>query len=191
MGRTVLVTVPDEGAAWIVRDALGAGGVTCEVEGVRREHPYAAGALAREMRIFVADEQLAEARRLLAGLEGEVANEQDELAAEAMAAGRTLEEAARGAPTAPQGPPKLRWALALGLLVPLPVVCYYARVRWLCFVFVVTFFVTLAYAAQELEEMDLREALGGWSATTVLLAVKVADLLLGLGFVLARRRDRR
>jgi hypothetical protein len=95
MARTPLVTVPDEGAAWIVRDALTAGGITVEVEPAGREHPYAGNALARAMRVWVPVEQLAEARRLLAALEADVSNDAD-LSAEAMAAGNAegLEAAA-------------------------------------------------------------------------------------------------
>jgi hypothetical protein len=87
MARAPLVTVPDEGAAWIVRDALTARGVTADVEPARREHPYAANALARPMRIWVPAEQLDRARSLLAALEEEIRNDEKELSAEAEAAG--------------------------------------------------------------------------------------------------------
>jgi hypothetical protein len=87
MARAPLVTVPDEGAAWIVRDALTAAGVTVEVERAGAEHPYAANALARPMRVWVPAEQLDRARSLLAALEDEIRNDEEELSAEAMAAG--------------------------------------------------------------------------------------------------------
>jgi hypothetical protein len=185
MGRTALVTVPDEGAAWTVRDALAAEGVTCEVERVGLENPYMASALARQMRIFVPDDQLAEARRLLAALEGEVANQDDDLTAQALAAGEAAD-----APTPSKPAPKLSWALALGLLFPIPYVCFYAGIRWLGLIFLVIFLVGGAFAVPELEDLGLRAALESWSATTVLAAAKAADLLLGLGILLARPRGR-
>lgn len=186
MGRTALVTVPDEGAAWTVRDALAAGGVTCEVERVGLENPYMASALARQMRIFVPDDQLAEARRLLAALEGEVANQDEDLTAQALAAGRLAVESA-AAPAPPKPAPKLSWALALGLLFPIPYVCFYAGIKWLGLIFLVMFLVGGAFAVPELEDLGLRAALEDWSATRVLAGAKVADLLLGLGILLARR----
>jgi hypothetical protein len=88
MARRSLVTVPDEGAAWVVRDALAAGGVTAEVEPAGAEHPYATTALARPMRVWVPAEQLAHARNLLAALEEEIAGDEKDLSAQASAAGQ-------------------------------------------------------------------------------------------------------
>jgi hypothetical protein len=88
MARAPLVTVPDEGAAWVVRDALTVGGVTAEVEPAGAEHPYAGNALARPMRIWVPAEQLERARSLLAALEEEIANDERDLAAQAETAGQ-------------------------------------------------------------------------------------------------------
>lgn len=191
MGRTALVTVPDEGAAWVVRDALAAGGVTCEVERVGLENPYSANALARQMRIFVADEQLVEARRLLAALEGELASDEDDLAAEAVGAGRLAEEAeaAETAATAPQRTPKLGTGLALALL-PLPVVSFYAGIRWLGLIFFVVFLVGLTYAMPELEDLDLWSALTSWPYGVLLPGAKLADLVVGIALLVAQRRPR-
>ena len=88
MARAPLVAVPDEGAAWLVRDALADGGVTAEVERAGPEHPYMTSVLAHPMRIFVPAEQLEQARLLLAGLEAELASHPEELAAQALAAGQ-------------------------------------------------------------------------------------------------------
>jgi hypothetical protein len=125
MARAPLVTVPDEGAAWMVRDALSSEGISVEVERARPDHPYTASALAKPMRLYVAEEDLDHARVLLAALEAEIAGSQDELNADALAAGN------KEAPAAALGErsvPRLSWAIALGLiLLPLPVVCFYAR----------------------------------------------------------------
>jgi hypothetical protein len=188
MGRVALVTVPDEGAAWVVRDALGAGGVSCEVQRVGLDHPYTASALARQMRVFVPDEQLAEARRLLAALEGEVANHDDELAAEALAAARLSEEA----PVQEAGARadlRISWALALGLLLPVPVVCFYARASRIGALFAGIFVVGMVYAPpwhlHVLGFSDFyEESLVGLMAP----AAKVADLAVGVPLVVARRR---
>jgi hypothetical protein len=98
MARAPLVTVPDEGAAWIVRDALTAGGVTVQVEPAGAEHPYAVNALARPMRVWVPAEQLDRARSLLAALEEEIGNDDKQLSAEAMAAGHGQAAAVPGPP---------------------------------------------------------------------------------------------
>jgi hypothetical protein len=86
MARAPLLTVPDEGAAWVVSDALTAGGVTVEVEHAAAEHPYTVNALARPMRLWVPAEQLERARSLLAALEQEIASDEKDVSAQATAA---------------------------------------------------------------------------------------------------------
>jgi hypothetical protein len=188
MGRVALVTVPDEGAAWVVRDALATGGVTCEVQRVGLDHPYTANALARQMRVFVQDEQLAEARRLLAALEGEVANHDDDLAAEALAAGHLTEEA----PVREAGPRsevRISWALALGLLLPIPVVCFYARASKIGALFAGIFVVGMVYAPPwHLHVLGFSDGYDESLVGLMAPAAKVADLAVGLPLVVMRRR---
>jgi hypothetical protein len=171
-----------------VRDALAAGGVTCEVEGARVEHPYMASALARPMRIFVADEHLAEARRLLAGLEGDAAND-DELAAQALSAGRLVDdESVKEVP--PDEPPSLGLALAFGLLLPAPVVCFHARANKLGMVFLGVFVLGLFFGPLSIFGLgDDHEE----NSTVGLIApvAKVADVAVGIPLVLLRRRRAR
>jgi hypothetical protein len=119
MARAPLVTVPDEGAAWIVRDALTARGVTTEVEPAGPEHPYTANALARPMRIWVPAEQLDRARSLLAALEEEIANDDEELSAEAMGA----ENAPAAAPARKSGYWFL-YTLTLVVIIFMGAICY-------------------------------------------------------------------
>jgi len=185
MGRTALVTVPDEGAAWTVRDALAAGGITCDVERAGLDHPYTANALARQMRIYVEEEQLAEARRLLAALEGEVANHDDDLTAQALAAGRLADEAAAAEPPPVQREPSLSWALVVGLLLPLPAVCLYARASRLGLLLVGLFVVGLIYALPEMNGFELPEE--DRALFFIAPAAKLADLLVGIALVLFRR----
>jgi hypothetical protein len=182
MGRTALVTVPDEGSAWVVRDALAAGGVACQVERVGMENPYMANALARQMRVFVANEQLPEARRLLAALEGELANHADELTEEALAAARPDEEPA---PAPAEWRPRVSAALALGLLVPIPLVCLYARISWLGLLFLVLFLASLA----NIPELRFLESVAEleWPLSVTGLTTKLGDLIVGV-VVVARRR---
>jgi hypothetical protein len=189
MGRTALVTVPDEGAAWVVRDALAAGGVPCETERVRLAHPYTASALAREMRIFVDDAHLVEARRLLAGLEGEVANHDEELTAEAMAAGRPTDE--HGAKEVQEKPevPSLTLALAMGLLLPVPAVCLSARANRLGLLFLAAFVVGLVYGPLSIFGFSSDEESDDLTpAGLIAPAAKVADLVVGIPLVIVRRR---
>jgi len=187
MGRTALVTVPDEGAAWMVRDALAAGGVTCEVEAAGADHPYTANALAKPMRIFVAPEQLAEARRLLAALEGELANHDEDLTAQALAAGRLIDEESVKETPANQ-PPSLGLALVIGLLIPAPVVCFYAKANRLGVLFVLVFILGLfggpLFRPSDSDEDDATLGL-------VAPATKVVDFAVGITLVVTLRRRAR
>jgi len=123
MARAPLVTVPDEGAAWMVRDALTSRGLTVEVEPAGAEHPYAVNALARPWRIWVPAEQLERARSLLAALEEEIANDEQDLSAQATAAGPA--QAAEVPANRPSGPWFL-YFLTLVVVLILGAVCYLA-----------------------------------------------------------------
>src|SRR6185436_18452004 len=75
-------------------------------------------------KVMVPEEQQAEARTTLERMEREMAEEADAQAAsfEAEGAPRTA------SPALPAGRPrKVTWALALAFLLPVPVVCFYAR----------------------------------------------------------------
>jgi hypothetical protein len=124
MARAALVTVPDEGAAWIVRDALTSRGVTVEVEPAGAEHPYAANALARPMRVWVPAEELDRARSLLAALEEEIANDETELSAEALGAG---EAQAAGAAASPRSGYWFLYFLSLFVIILIGGICYIAN----------------------------------------------------------------
>jgi hypothetical protein len=178
MGRAALVTVPDEGAAWMVHDALTEAGIHAQVERAGAEHPYTANALARPMRIWVQDEQLDEARRVLAALQEELAGSDEELTAEALAAGRLQVESA---PTPRERRiPHLSWAIALGLLLPIPVVCFYARAWRTGALFAGLYLAGLACA------------LAGHPGLVLTPVSKGADLAVGIPLViLARRRAAR
>jgi hypothetical protein len=178
MGRAALVTVPDEGAAWMVHDALTEAGIHAEVERAGADHPYAANALARPMRVFVQEEQLGEARRVLAALEHELAGSDEELAAEALGAVPQQPEPS----TDPREPrlPRLSWAVALGLLLPIPVVCFYARAWRTGALFAGLYLAGLACA------------LAGHPGLVLTPVSKGADLAVGIPLViLARRRAAR
>jgi hypothetical protein len=177
----------------MVRDALAAGGVICEVEAAGADHPYTANALARPMRIFVAPEQLAEARRLLAALEGELANHDEDLTAQALAAGRLIdEESVKEAP--PDHRPSLGLALALGLLLPAPVVCFYARANRIGLLFLLAF--VLGLVSGQLPMFSHRDAEyddEGEDSPLVWMApaAKVVDFAVGIPLVVFRRRARK
>lgn len=189
MARAALVTVPDEGAAWMVRDALNEAGITVQIERALADHPYMASALARPMRIWVQAEDLERARQLLAALEAELANHQDELSAEAVAAGRPSGEAPADPSRLDERPlPRLSWALALGLLLPLPAVCFYARAPRLGAVFLGAFLIGIVYTPwSDLGDwLDVGEE--PFAPALIAPAAKVADLTVGLPLVLLARR---
>jgi hypothetical protein len=174
MARVALVTVPDEGAAWTVRDALSADGITVEIERAGLDHPYTANALAKPMRVFVAAEDLERARAALAALEAEIAGSEDELHAAALAAATPKAE---DAPPTERSVPKLSWAIALGLLLPIPVVCFYGRAWRTGALFAGLYLAGLVCAFV------------GHPGVMLTPASKIADLSAGLPLVaLARRR---
>jgi hypothetical protein len=190
MARVALVTVPDEGAAWMVRDALGDAGIEAEIERARADHPYMASALAHPMRIFVAKGDLERARGVLAALESELANHEEELSAEALAAGQiTTESPADPARLDERALPRLSWALALGLLLPVPGVCFYARAPRLGGVLLGAFLIGVFYFSWGdlvwyFEDQDYAHP----PPALIAPASKVADLALGLPLVILRRR---
>jgi hypothetical protein len=128
MPRAVLVTVPDEGAAEMVRAALAEAGITPEIERAYLDHPYGATALAEPWKIYVPGERLKDAQDALARLEHDVS---EEVEAQATAWDGPRADADPHAPLPDAGarPPKISWALALAAVVPFPVVCFYARSR--------------------------------------------------------------
>lgn len=121
MADVALVTVPDEGAADVVRAALEEVGIPVELQRAYPEHPYRGSALATPWKVLVPRERLAEAEEVLARTQREMAEEVDAQAGASAAAA----EADKGA--APTRRPRITWAVALAFLLPLPVVCFYAR----------------------------------------------------------------
>jgi hypothetical protein len=187
MARTALVTVPDEGAAWMVRDALKEGGISAEIERAGADHPYTTTALARPMRIWVPADQAPRARELLAALEADMANHEEELASEALAAGGVDPESAP--PPSDRSAPRLSWALALGLLLPIPVVCLYARAHRLGALFLGVFVVAVLYAPPwELRLFGFSEPDEDAAMGLLAPALKVVDVAVGLPLVMVRRR---
>jgi hypothetical protein len=198
MSRVVLVALPDEGAADLVRTTLAEAGIPGSIERAHREHPYA-GALAAPWKVLIAEEHLKEAQAALARLEMEMAEEVDAQAALAAAGNPDVAPAgAGGGPadaTDTRRLPRVSWALALALLVFFPVVCFYAR-AWkrgavLLGLFVAGLALMLASGIS-----DYQPALGGDGLLTfgdqlllVFIATKLADLFIGLPRVVLLRRQ--
>jgi hypothetical protein len=188
----MLATVPDEGAVELIRAALEEAGIAVEVKRLY-PHPYAVSALATPFALRVAPEVLSAARGVLARLSEELSEE-------------VVAQAAAGAEPEPLAFPvgverslrRLPWALALGLAVPFPVVCFYARARRLGALFLSAFlslFVWLMVLAVEHGwQGDGLIVAGvprqGQIVVALLLAVRLADLVTGcLVIALRRRRD--
>src|SRR3982750_2610942 len=112
-----LATVPDEGAVELIRAALEEAGIEVEVKRLY-PHPYAVSALATPFALRVEPEALAAAREVLARLSDELSE-------------GVVPQASVGAEPEPVALPvgversvrRLPWAIALGLMVPFPVVC--------------------------------------------------------------------
>jgi hypothetical protein len=132
MARVALVTVPDDGAAAVVSQALADAGVGAEVERARIEHPYQVSALARPLRVYVAAEHLAEARAVLERLQLEMSEETDAQAAAAVAPPGVVDPGPAAKATTflarDEKGARLPWALALAGVLPFPAVCLYARI---------------------------------------------------------------
>jgi hypothetical protein len=145
MALIPLVTVPDDGAVGVVSAALADAGIRADVRPVRPDHPYQASALARPFQISVEQDDLAEARKVLARIEHEMAEE-----VEAQAAASAIEASTGGGEVSLEsfdpGRTRFSWALALGFLVPFTVVCFYARAFRAGALFLGLFLVALGYS---------------------------------------------
>src|SRR3954471_12349585 len=109
MALVPLVTVPDEGAADVVRSALDEVGIPVELHRVRPEDPYRGSVLAAAWGVMVPEERLDEARRWLDRVQEELADEVESQAGVAEAS----EAVAERVPDAPRRSPKISWALGL------------------------------------------------------------------------------
>jgi hypothetical protein len=203
MSRVALVTLPDEGAADLVRTTLAEAGIPVVIERARPEHPYVGSALAAPWRVLIAEEQLKEAQAALARLEIEMGEEVEAQAALAEVR-RADPNVARAAGTGERSPdatdtrrlPRISLALALALLFPFPVVCFYARAWRRGAIFLGVFVAALALMlAKGIWDYQLA-ALGGEGLLTfgeqlflIFLATKLADLFVGVGRVVLLRRQ--
>jgi hypothetical protein len=142
MARVALVTLPDEGAADMVRGALNEVGIQPEFERVFLEHPYGSSILAEPWRVFVPADRLADAQAAVARLIHDMAAEVD---TQAMAwswrgegqgqqgqrheDGHDRHEAQpRAARTWRPSRVTVGWALALTILIPFLTIGLYLRV---------------------------------------------------------------
>jgi hypothetical protein len=139
MARVALVTLPDEGAADMVRGALNEVGIQPDFERVFLEHPYRSSILAEPWRVFVPADRLAEAQAAVARLVHDMAAEVE---TQAMAwswrdqgQGQAQDDARarQGADPAPArawrpSRATVAWALALTILIPFLTVGLYLRV---------------------------------------------------------------
>lgn len=122
MKRQLLVEVPDPGAAEMIVAALADEGITGEVRRASR-NPYQVTAFAEPLRISVAAEDMPRARAALERLELEMADEVD------AQAGRSEDHAPAPEAGSPPRRPNMLIAVALALLVPVPVACLYVGWR--------------------------------------------------------------
>jgi hypothetical protein len=168
------VIVPDEGAAEMVRAALVEAGIQPQFARARPDHPYHPTVFAEPWRVTVPAERLQDARNALARLEHDVAEEADAQArawegrhglageeptpeplADAGSPGRagapagTLKPDDQPLPSGTRRAPRLLTALALGFVLPFPVVCFYARARRLGAILLGLFVASVALAFAE------------------------------------------
>jgi hypothetical protein len=179
-----LATVPDEGAVDLIRAALEEAGIEVEVKRLY-PHPYAVSALATPFALRVPPASLDAARGVLARLSEELGEE-------------VVAQAAVGAEPEPVVLPRgverserrLRWALALGLVVPVPVVCFYAGAHrlgaLLLGVFVTVFAWPFASAWAGLVAPNRPRE--GMLILALAVVVRLADLVIGLVLLAHRRR---
>src|SRR5207247_8835374 len=127
------------------------------------------------------------ARVLLAGLGAELARHPEELAAQALAAGQPGSDTAAAAP--PARLPRLSWALALGFLLPIPVVCFYGRAWRMGALFAGLFVAGLIAAPPRyLRVIGFSTPLHHSVPDYLAPAAKLAALAIGLPRVVGRRR---
>jgi hypothetical protein len=204
MSRVVLVALPDEAAADLVRTTLAEAGIAGSIERAHREHPYA-GAPAAPWKVLVAEEHLNDAQSALARLEMEMAEE-----VEAQAAVAEVDAADPDAPRAagvgagpadttdPRRRPRTSVALALALLVFFPAVCLYARAWRRGAILIGIFAAALALLLARAIWDYWPAALGGDGLLSVgdqlllvFMATKLGDLFIGLPRVVLLRRQAR
>jgi hypothetical protein len=209
MALVPLVTVADEGAAGVVSAALADAGIDADVRPVAQEHPFQASALARPLRISVEEDQIGEARKVLARVEHEMTEEADAQGAAAAIAAAGEGVIGKGPSKNGGGGPRFSWALAIAFLVPLPVVCFYTRAFRTGALFLGLFLVALGYSfaggawevqvlggpapvrapsdQDEERDQDLADRRGTIFALAG--AAKIGDLAVGLATIaLGRRR---
>ena len=123
MARVALVTLPDEGAAEMVRGALNEVGIEPDFERVFLEHPYRSSILAERWRVFVPADRVHEAQAAVARLVHDMA---EEVELQSMAWSWRSEddggvphdgEPARARTWRPSRA-TVAWALALTILIP-------------------------------------------------------------------------
>jgi hypothetical protein len=209
MALVALVTVPDEGAVGVVTAALADAGIEAHVRPATPDHPYQTSALAKPFRISVAEADVEEARKVLARVQHEMAEEVD-----AQAAAAVPEARARGPesalPDVGHRRPRYSWALALAFIVPFPAVCFYARAVRAGALFLGLFLVSVGYSftggiwqveplgsptpvsgPHDQDEIDWDEA---WHRGGIILLLaggaKAADLAVGLAAIARGRRRR-
>jgi len=181
-----LVTVPEEGAAEVVRSALEEVGIPVRLERAYPEDPYRGSVFAGAWKVLVPEERLAEAQVSLERVEREMAEE-----VEAQAASFQPEAPS---PSPPVGRPrKVTWALALAFLLPLPVVCFYARAWrrgavWLGLSLAAVALLVAAIAGFRLK-MSLESPLTyGDRIALLYIWAKVTDLFVGVLLIVLGRR---
>jgi hypothetical protein len=192
MALVALVTVPDEGAADVVRSALDEVGIPVELRRVGLENPYRGSVLAAPWRIMVPEERLDEARRWLDRVEQELADEVESQAGVAEGSEAVTEPPL---PDPTRRSPKIAWALGLAAILVFPVVCFYVRAwrrgaLWLGMfllplvllgVRAVSGYELLPQIEPPLERID--------TLLLILIWAKLADLFVGLLLIVLRRRS--
>jgi hypothetical protein len=137
----------------MVRAALVEAGIQPEFSRALPEHPYHPSVLAEPWRVTVPADRLEEARLALARLEHDVAEEAD-LQSRAWHGREGLDEGEEPRRTSSDAVggliggrrPKLLTALALGFVLPFPVVCLYAGARRLGALFLGLFLAGVLFA---------------------------------------------
>ncbi|HEY0711852.1 MAG TPA: hypothetical protein VGF45_04205 [Polyangia bacterium] len=144
MARVELMTLPDEGAAEMVRGALNEVGIEPEFERVFLEHPFRASVVAEPWRVFVPADRLAAAQTAVERLVHDMASEvETQSMAWSFRAAETETSRDDGDAGHPDGHARdasafidstwrpsrstTAWALALTILIPLLTIGLYHR----------------------------------------------------------------
>lgn len=173
MKFVTLTTVNDDGAAAMARDAIADLDIPVRLHRRGPEHPYAGLFVKEQIDVQVPEDQQEAAREALAWLERDAA-----LHAEQGSADSSLEGEGEEA-QALERPRRLSTALALAVLVPLPVICVYAGARRLGY--------GLMGLAAGLFVLGLFSGQPG-SAVQSLMVIKGIDLVLALPRLLSRSK---